>query len=115
MTPQESVDKLEAIREQILNNLTGMTDQLVDDNNLGFDALVAIARATGKVDMLEKALKKCEAIEDPLDKTNALLELLNEVEVRLAVDTSEVEPETAPEEEKEEEILNTETNTETQE
>jgi len=100
MENEQSTATLQALKSKILDDLGGMTDQLVGNDIIGFDALFAIARNTGNVELLGKALEKCEAITDQSDKADALLELLGEVEMRLATDDIPAElPEDATSEE----------------
>ena len=95
---QTDRQKLEDLKSKILGDLTAMSDQLVDNDDVGFEALLALGRSTGNVNFLEKALKKAETMDDSLSKSDALLDLLDEVEIGLRqppepeADQSEEEP-----------------------
>jgi hypothetical protein len=79
----EGTRKLEEIRERVLGDLSGLSDQLVGDDDTGYEGLLVLARTTGRAEFLEKALQRCEAMEDGPDKANALLDLLGAVDLQL--------------------------------
>ena len=85
MDTKRNLETLNGLRGQVLDSLTGMTDQLVGDDSMGFDALIAIARSTGRSEFLVKAYEQCQKMPDSPDKANALLDLLDEIEVHMAV------------------------------
>lgn len=88
---EETVQLLQSLKEQALDSLIGVADQLADDDQMSIDALLAIARTTGRVKLLSKALEKCRQMPDSPDKADLLLELLNEIESQLAI-TATPEP-----------------------
>ena len=81
--PDDTNQKLEQLRTKILDDLAGMSDQLVSNDTIGFETLLAIARSTGKIVLLEKALQRAETIENASDKAGALLDVLDEVDFQL--------------------------------
>lgn len=84
MAPNDEQAKLEALRTKILDNLSSMGDTLASSDDVSLEALMAIAHSTGNVTILEKALQKVQDIENGSDKADALLGLLDEVELRLS-------------------------------
>lgn len=83
--------RLEALRANILDSLSSMADLLADSDDVSLEALMAIARSTGNVQILEKVLQKTQSLEDSSDKADALLGLLDEVELRLLEDEPDQE------------------------
>jgi hypothetical protein len=91
---QPDVNKLDQLRNQILDNLVSMSDQLAVSDNISYDALIALGRSTGKPEFLEKAYQKINSIEDQSEKADAFLDLLDEVEVQLSESTDNQENQT---------------------
>jgi hypothetical protein len=83
MQDEGTTKKLEELRERLLGDLSGLSDQLVGDDDTGYEGLLVLARTTGRAEFLEKALQRCEAMEDGSDKANALLDLLGAVDLQL--------------------------------
>lgn len=77
-------DSLQTLRNNVLQELTGLTDYLATDDQTSYDLLIVLARNTGNALLLEKAFTKIQAIEDPKLKSDALVELLDEVEIYIA-------------------------------
>lgn len=91
MQDEGKVRKLEELRERVLGDLTGLSDQLVTDDDAGYEGLLVMARTTGRPEFLEKALQRCEAMEDSPEKANALLDLLGAVDLQLGVSKESAE------------------------
>lgn len=85
MTVEESLNELRGLKGEVLDNLTNMADQLASTDDMGFDALLAIAKTTGKVELLHKAFAQLQKMPDSPDKAESMLDLLDEIELRLAV------------------------------
>jgi hypothetical protein len=92
MTTGESIQSLHGLRGQVLDNLGNMADQLANTSDMGFDALLAIARTTGKPELLSKAFELVQKMPDSSEKAESMLDLLDEIEVRLAVLTQPEQP-----------------------
>lgn len=88
MAPDRNA-KLQQIRDKIINDLGGMSDQLAGSDGVSIEALIAIARSTNKPELLDKAVEKAEAIEDASERADALLDLLDEIEAQISEPTSE--------------------------
>lgn len=85
MTP-ETATKLRDLRANVLQELVGLSDQMVDDEDVSYDILLTLARTSGNQLLLEKAFRKIQAIEDPKQKSDALLDLMDEIEAELSVE-----------------------------
>jgi hypothetical protein len=86
----DNTKKLEELRTKIIDDLGAMSDELAGNDAVSVDALVSIARTTGRPELLEKAVVRAEAIEDGPERADALLDLLDEVDAQL---NSQVEDE----------------------
>lgn len=85
MTSEDSLKQLRELKTQVTDTLSGMAEQLADSRVMSFDALLGIARTTGKAELLSKAFAKCEEMPDSPEKAEAMLLLLDEIETRLGV------------------------------
>jgi hypothetical protein len=79
-----SLNQLQTLRTNVLDSLSGMADQLADDDLVGFDALIAIARTTGRPEMLIKAYQKAQKLPQDRNTADAMLQILEEIEVMIA-------------------------------
>jgi|GEM_PF-3885798 len=99
MQNDEALTKLEDLRKRILSDVSGMADQLADSDTVDYDALLSIARTTGRSEFLDKALARCEQMEDADEKMQSLLDLLDTVDVQIGLmryDENADEPTAAP-------------------
>jgi hypothetical protein len=85
MQNDEAKNKLEELRERVLGDISGMADQLASGENVDYDSLLTLARTTGRMEFLDKALERAEAIENPDEKMHSLLDLLDAVDVQLGL------------------------------
>jgi len=85
MQNDETLTKLKDLRQRILSDVTGMADQLADSDAVDYDALISLARTTGRSEFLEKALARCEQMEDADEKMQSLLDLLDAVDVQIGL------------------------------
>lgn len=76
-------DKLSALRENVLKELVQMSSYIAEDIDAGYELLLILARNTGDQSLLEKAFIKIQALEDPREKSDALVDLLDEIEASL--------------------------------
>ncbi|HVX58845.1 MAG TPA: hypothetical protein VG964_03905 [Candidatus Saccharimonadales bacterium] len=86
---------LQALRSNILEQLVGMSDVLLDSDSTGYEALIALSRSTGNIDFLKKAFQKIDSQESGQEKADALLDLLEEVDFLLS---RPAQPEEEPQE-----------------
>ncbi len=93
---EEEKQRLQALRDSVLDELGGMGDYFANSEEVSYEVLLTLARNTGNTALLDKTFEKIKAIDDPEQKSNALLELLDEVEVTLADDIEEDSDEEAP-------------------
>lgn len=82
----ESKKTLEDLREQIIDSLGSLTDVIVNDDSMDYSSLLAIARTSGRTNLLPVAYQKILKIEDPKEKSAALVELLDSVDMELNFD-----------------------------
>jgi len=76
----EQFSKLQDVRTRILNDLVELSGELADTDSLDVESMIALAQATGKLEVYNKALDKVESISDASEKADALLVLLGNVE-----------------------------------
>src|SRR5437870_1629074 len=88
---QDELKKIQDLRSKVVAGLSSLADQITDDSSVGFDALFAIAQNSDGTELLEKALKKAETIEDPDERADAYLSLLNEMDIRLEANNAQPE------------------------
>lgn len=84
MSPEDKAKKLQELRTKVVDELASMSDQLATNDALGYEALIAIARNTGRTELLEKAIEKAHSIEDSAERADVLLELLSEIEGQIS-------------------------------
>lgn len=78
---------LQKLRGDILNELVGLKDYLIQSNDVSYEMILTLVRATGDSSLLELAFKKAQQIEDARQKADALIDILDEVEVSLSSST----------------------------
>lgn len=84
MVPEQTDNGLQDLRANVLNELVGLSEYMADDQEVSYELLITLARNTGRDDLLQKAFQKIQKIEDPKQKADALIDLLDEIEIRLA-------------------------------
>ncbi|MEO8691153.1 MAG: hypothetical protein ABI397_00020 [Candidatus Saccharimonas sp.] len=84
MNQDEKLTKLEEYRAQALEQLTGMSDYLISRDDIDVDTIITLARSTGDITLLGRALEKVKTMEDQQAKSEALLALLDEIEYETA-------------------------------
>lgn len=95
MDDSKKLTQLEEYRAQALEQLTGMSDYLVGRDDIDVDTIITLARSTGDVTLLGRALEKVKTMEDQQGKSEALLVLLDEIEYEMADSvgsSSQIEP-----------------------
>lgn len=80
---EETQQKLEALRSSILSDLKPLIESAGFTNEQKFNLLLASAKATGSAQDLEAAQTTALTIDDPSTKADALLELLEEIDIQL--------------------------------
>lgn len=75
---------LEQLKSQIISSLSGLSSEMTENDDIGYEAFMVLAQATGRPEFLQKAFNKITQIEDSSAKTNALIELLGEVELQMS-------------------------------
>lgn len=80
----EDKDYLQELRTKVLDSLVAVSDSFADDENVGYDVLIALARSTGNSKLWGRAYEKAMSIEDPKQRGDAMLVLLDEIELSLA-------------------------------
>ncbi len=85
MQGDETRHKLEALRQRVLNDISGMADQLANGDDVDYDSLITLARTTGRMEFLDKALERAQSIENRDEKMQSLLDLLDAVDVQLGL------------------------------
>ncbi|MDB5166128.1 MAG: hypothetical protein JWM37_200 [Candidatus Saccharibacteria bacterium] len=109
----DNLEQLTQLRQQVLNELLSYSDQLATSEDVSYDTLLSIAHMTEDAHLLPKVLEKIHELTDEDTKANALLELLNEVELQMnPVVPIEESSEEAPEEEQSDEVFLPEPNQE---
>lgn len=81
--PDDQHDKLQQLHTSVINELLTLTDHMADDDDVSYQLLINLARTTDNPTLLYKAFEKVKKMEDPKNKTDALLEVLDEIEVQL--------------------------------
>ena len=84
MDETNKLTQLEEYRAQALEQLTGMSDYLINRDDIDVDTIITLARSTGDMTLLGKALEKVKTMEDQQAKSEALLTLLDEIEFEMA-------------------------------
>lgn len=88
----ETAKQLQSLKNQALETLAGMADQLADNDDVGIEGLLAIVHNTGRVELLGKILEKAKNLPDPSQKAQALLDLVDEIELQLVSGQEASEP-----------------------
>lgn len=84
MDQNTKLTQLEEYRARVLEQLTGMSDYLIGRDDIDVDTIITLARSTGDITLLDKALEKVKTMEDQQGKSEALLALLDEIEYEMA-------------------------------
>lgn len=75
LNPQ--ADKVEAVRQQALQALVPLVDSLQGSPEHKFEILMGALHSSFDVNLLEKALAEALQMEDPSEKAQALVDILN--------------------------------------
>lgn len=84
----QRLHQLEEYRAQAIEKLAGMGEYLINSEDVDYQAIISLARSTNDVNLLGKALDKINSIEDPRERSEALLLFLDEVEYEIASNPS---------------------------
>lgn len=91
MSP-DTIQQLQRLRGEVLQELVGLSEYMANDEGTSYELLLTLARNTGDQQLLDKAFAKIKTLEDPKQKSDALLALLDEVELGLSTPSSNDQP-----------------------
>ena len=94
---QSTQQKLEELRTSVLNNLMASTADLGAGGAQEIETLIALARTSGDVRFLERAVHFTEKLENESQRTELLVKILGDIELALGsgaqADQSNEQPE----------------------
>lgn len=85
----DDLKSLNELKEKIINELTGLTENVDLPAEQRFNIMLSAAALRGEHHLFSKAYEAAAAIEDPSAKMDALLDLLEEIDIQ-------IQPELAP-------------------
>lgn len=88
--------QLEGLRTEVLKGLVEVSDYMASDKDTSYDVLLMLARTTQNTSLLSKAFEKVKEIEDQKQRGDAMLDLLDEIELTLANAYSPESPPQSP-------------------
>jgi hypothetical protein len=91
----EEKNYLQGLRGDVLNGLVAVSDSFADDDSVSYELLISLARNTGNKKLLGRAFDRIKTIEDPKQRGDAMLALLDEIELSLANFTTPEQTESA--------------------
>lgn len=88
-------EKLEELRASLIGKLSEVSVDAIEDPIQRFNMMMIKLRTTNQASDLEDAAKTAELIEDPEVKTDAYLQLIEEIDFQLSGDDETTLPEEA--------------------
>jgi hypothetical protein len=84
MSDEDRNNTLVGLKDDILNSLAAVSDQIINADNLDFETILVLARSTENTNILRAAVEKAKKIEDPVDRLNASLAVIDEIDFQLS-------------------------------